>query len=491
MNNKNSQHIVLSSMLWRYGEKICIEVIHFAISIFIARLLAPHLYGVVALVTALNGIVLAISDGGLSGALVQKKHADDLDYSTVFYFKMLLSCVFFLLICLFAGNLASFYGNPELAPMICASSTVLIFNSIKSVPSAYAQKTFQFKSFFWSSLSGTVISGIVGITLAYTGFGVWALIISSLTDVIIDSLMIFVFIKWRPRLCFSFARLKVLLSFSWKMLIADIISSVYARSRQLIIGKVYSMEDLAFYNRGDGYANLLVVNINLALNNVLFPTMSSIQDDIQKLRSIARRSIKVGSYIIFPMLIGFALCAEPLVRLILTEKWVPCVPYIQIFCVANALMQIQTANIVAIMSTGRSGLLLKMEIIRKSVAIVVLIITVGLGVKAMAYGLIPLAIFDSIVDIIPNKKLIDYGLREQLSDILPIALISMLMGVCVYAMSWLPLGDTPMLLVKITVGIVSYIGLSVLFKIDSFGYVWGVLKGMKQKFQKHGNDDQM
>jgi O-antigen/teichoic acid export membrane protein len=333
-----------------------------------------------------------------------------------------------------------------------------------------------FKRFFYSTVGSSIFSALVGIVFAYFGFGIWALVAQRLCNDIISTCILWFTVKWRPKKLFSFERLKGLFSYGWKLLASSLIDTVYADIRQLIIGKMYTTDDLAFYNKGKQYPNYLVSNINSSINSVLLPTMASEQDNRTRLKAMTRRAIKISTYLIMPMMMGFAVCAEPIIRIVLTEKWLPCVFFVRVFCYTMAFYPIHTANLNAIKAMGRSDLFLKLEIIKKAVGIVALVISMWMGVKAMAYSLMITTMVAQVINSFPNKKLLDYSYLQQIKDMLPQILLSFFMGTVVYCVTFLHLNDYLTLLIQVPLGIVIYFGCSALFRLESFTYMLGVTK---------------
>ena len=306
--------------------------------------------------------------------------------------------------------------------------------------------------------------------------GVWALVIQQVFNTAVDTIILWITVKWRPKWMFSFRRLKSLLSYGWKLLVSSLIDTVYNDIRQLIIGKKYTSSDLAFYNKGKSFPNMVVTNINTAIDSVLLPTMSAEQDNRERVKAMTRRSITISCYVLVPIMVGLGVCAEPLISLLLTDKWLECVPFLRIFCFTYAFYPIHTANLNATKAMGRSDMFLKMEIIKKVVGMTVLLTTMWFGVMAMAYSLLFTTITSQIINSWPNKKLLDYSYLEQLKDISPSLIASVLMGVFLYLIQFLGLSNILTLFIQVVSGVVIYIALSKFFHIESFNYILYVVK---------------
>ena len=420
----------------------------------------------------------------MGNALIQKKDADDLDFSSVFYFNMAMCSVLYLIMFFAAPLIASFYRMPELTAIVRVLSFVVVISGVKNVQQAYVSRHLMFKRFFFSTLGGTIGAAVIGIAMAYLGFGVWALVAQMLFNAAVDTTILWITVKWRPKKMFSFQRLKSLFSYGWKLLVSSLIDTVYNDLRQLIIGKKYSSGDLAYYNQGKKFPQLIVTNINTSIDSVLLPTMSKAQDDMAAVRSMTRRAIKTSTFLMMPAMIGLAVCAEPLVQLILTEKWLPCVLFLRIFCITYAFYPIHTANLNAIKAMGRSDLFLKLEIIKKTVGIIAILITMWISVQAMAYSFLVTTILNQIINSWPNKKLLNYSYLEQVKDMMPQILLSLGMGAAIYAVSFLHLSASLTLLIQIPLGVLVYWSGSKIFHVESYTYIIEMVKNFKKRKKK-------
>lgn len=475
MDNKKT---VISNLVWRFMERCGAQGVTFIVSIVLARLLDPTVYGTVALVTVFTTIMQVFVDSGMGNALIQKKDADDLDFSSVFYFNIAVCSVLYLIMFISAPFIAAFYKMPQLTAIVRVLSIVLIISGIKNVQQAYVSRNMLFKKFFFSTIGGTIGAAVVGIVLAYNGFGVWALVIQMILNTAIDTIILWLTVEWRPKKIFSFERLKELFSFGWKLLVSSLIDTVYNDLRQLIIGKMYSADDLAFYNQGNKFPHFIVTNINTSIDSVLLPTMSKEQDNIERVKQMTRRAIKTSTYLMMPLMIGLAVCAESIIKIILTDKWLPCMPFLRIFCFTYAFYPIHTANLNAIKSLGRSDLFLKLEIIKKIVGLTAVLSTMWFGVMAMAYGLIVTSVLSQIINSFPNKKLLNYSYINQIKDILPQIILSIIMGCSVYLIQMLGLNSVITLFIQVLLGVLVYVSGSILFKIDCFSYLLDILKSI-------------
>lgn len=476
----NIKQKTLSSLAWRYAERCGAQGIQFIVEIVLARLLTPADYGIVGLVAVFIAIAQVFAQSGLGQALVQRKNADNTDFSTVFFFNILFSIALYAVLFLCAPLIASFYDMPQLTSAVRVLGLSIIIASINSVQQAYVQRTMQFKRFFWSTLGGTLTSAVVGIAMAYKGLGIWALVAQMLTNQIIDTIILWITVKWRPNLVFSVRRMKELFSYGWKLLCSALLDTTFNNIYSLVIGKFYSESELGCYNRGKQFPMLIIANINSAIESVMFPVMSEAQNDKKALKDMVRRSIMTSTFIIFPCMAGLAAVARPLTVLLLTEKWLPTVPFIQFCCFEYAFWPLHTANLQAIKAVGRSDIFLKLEIIKKAIGVLTLIITLPHGLYVMMLGnciTTPIGIF---LNSAPNKKLLDYSYFEQMKDVLPSLLLSLFMCGCVLCVNFLGLGSLLTMIIQVILGVAIYTAGAKLFKFESMDFIINTIKEFKR-----------
>lgn len=471
-----SRSLVIRSLLWKFFERLGTQVIGFVITIVLARLLMPEQYGSIALIMIFINVCNVIIEGGLNTALIQKKNADDIDFSTIFYSSLLISLLLYCILFLLAPNIASFYNAPILTDVIRVLGISLIFYAINSIQRAYVSKRMLFSKLFYSSFSSVLLSGTIGIILAYKGFGIWALVVQNLSLSIITCLVMWFTIKWRPLLVFSTARFKELFDFGWKIFMANFITIIFTETRKLFIGKLYSPSNLAYYEKGEQFPSLIMNNIFTSIQSILLPTFSEYQDDKFRIKTMMRRSTKMSCFVIYPLMVGMIVAAKPLILTLLGERWVGAVPFIQIMCVANFFRPITISNWEAIKALGYSGITLKLEFLKKVVDIAILLISIKFGVFAIAWGVVLYNIICVFINLAPNVKLLNYRIKEQLLDASPTLLIAMLMGGVIYLVGLLNMSNISILLLQVIVGIFIYILLCQIFKEESYMYILGILK---------------
>lgn len=473
-----NQKKLIGNFIWRFLERCGAQGVTFVVSIVLANLLDPVVYGTLALVTVFTAILQVFVDGGFGNALIQKKDADDLDFSSVFYFNIGMCLCLYLLVFAAAPWIAVFYRMPELTALVRVVGLTVVISGVKNVQQAYVSRNLLFKRFFFATLGGTLAAAAVGIGMAYCGFGVWALVAQNLVNLTVDTVILWITVKWRPRKMFSWTRLKGLLQYGWKLLLSRLIDTGYNELRSLLIGRMYTPESLAFYNRGRQFPHLITTNINDSIDSVLFPTMSREQRNPENVKRMTSRAIKTSVYLMAPLMLGMAACAEPLIRLLLKEKWLPAVFYLRVSCVVFLFWPIHTANLNAIKALGRSDLFLKLEIIKKSIGIALLLVSAPFGVRAIALSAILQSVLSQIVNAWPNQKLLRYSYWDQLRDIAPPLLLSAGMALAVYLISWLQWPDWITLMVQIAAGAAVYIAGSFAFRLDSLKYLLGIVRGV-------------
>lgn len=453
-----------ANILWNLLEKIGIQIVNAIVSIILARLLDPSDYGNYTIVATITSVIIVVVDLGLPAALIQKENTDNLDYSTVFWTNVIVCGLFYLLVCLLSTSFSHYYGEEEkLALYIKVCAFRIIISAIKNVQEAYVSKNLLFKKYFITSTIGTVIAAIAGVLLALTGYGVWALIVLNLLDYLIDMFLTCFIVKWRPTFEFSFERLKSLLNFSWKVSLTSIVSSIFDNYREIIVGKKFSLANLAFYDKGSSLSNKIVVTINDALKNVTFPFFSNNQNDINKIKTITQNTIKTTMYVMLPMIAGFVAVSNTFIEVVYTNKWMPAVPFIVIISISNCFIPISDLCSNVIKSQGRSDLILKVGVYSRIIDIIILIISLCFGLRGMAVGCVVSRAINTTIYLKETNDIIDYGITNLIIDLFPSLLISSIMGLLVFVININMITKFALLVVKVLTGIIIYIVMSFLF----------------------------
>ena len=442
--------------LWSGIERFSIQGLRFILGLVLARLLLPADYGLIGMLTIFLAISQTFIDSGFTRALIQKKDRDETDYSTAFFFNIGVGIFFYLLLFIGAPYIAKFYDTPELTRLTRFIGINVFINSLAIVQRAKFTINVDFKTQSKASISAVLIGGFVGIAMAYKGYGVWSLVTQSLLRNGLQTIFLWILSKWKPQLVFSKASFRQLFSFGSKLLIASLLETIYRNIYLIIIGKLFSAQDLGYYTRAKQFQQFPSENITGIINRVTFPVLSSIQDEEEKLVNAYKKFIKLATFIIFPLMIGMAAVAEPMIRLVLTEKWIQTVPLLQLLCFAGMLYPVHAINLGIINVKGRSDIFLKLEIIKKIITTVIILVTFSFGIKAMVIGQIAISFLSLFINTYYSKRFVDYGLLAQLKDMFPTLLISLFMASIVFFLTNLMSSDALKLIVGISGGAVIY-----------------------------------
>ena len=483
MDQQTLKQKTFSGFIWKFLERICAQGISLVVSIVLARVLMPEDYSAISIVTIFFAFCNVIISGGLNTALIQKKNTDIIDYSTILYVSLALAVLMYGAMFFAAPFIASLYDKPILIPVMRVMGISFFIYAYKAVLCAHVSHSMAFRKFFWATIIGTAVSAVIGLYMAYNGAGPWALVAQQMTKSIIDTIVLSFTTRFRPKLVFSFARLRELWGFGWKMFVASFITTIYNEAKPLIVGIKYTTVDLAYYNKGHNFPSLLNTTISNTMSGVLLPAMSKLQDNKQALLNATRRYMKVSSFLVFPMMFGLLGVADSFVRVVLTEKWMMCVPYIQIFCIVYAFDFIHLGNLQAIQAMGRSDITLILEIIKKSLYLVaiVLFLVFSRSATVFAYSNIACSILGTIINTYPNRKLLGYSYSLQIKDIALNMICAVFMGVVVNMMNSIPIHATALLLLQILCGAALYFVLAVIFRNENLRYVLDLVRKLTKK----------
>lgn len=477
MNNNQ----LAKGLIWKLLERFGVQGIQFILQIILARLLDPEHYGVLSLMIIFTSLANVFIQTGFNTSLVQNRKIKEDDYSSVFWVSLVIAVVLYIILFFAAPAIAVFYKMPDIVAPFRVLALVLIPGALNSIQLAKVSRELDFKKVFTSNIGAVIFSGLTGIILAYCGMGIWALVAQNLLNSAIACVVMWFTVKWHPRFVCDLYRVKVLFSFGWKLLVSSLIDTLYQDLSSLIIGKKYDSGTLGYYNRGKQFPQFIINAINGAVQSVMLPAMSAKQDSKSQVKELTRASITLSSYIIFPIMGGLAGVATPLVELLLTEKWLPCVPFLQIFCFSFAFWPIHTSNLQAINAMGRSDIFLKLEIIKKIIGVGVLAIAVFCFNTPIAIAMTGCftGVISCFINAYPNKKLIDYSYMEQMHDILPSFMATLVMFLCVWGIEAADLSSIIMLLIQIVVGVLVYLIISIVFKLRPFKMLISSISGRK------------
>lgn len=461
---------IANGLLWKLLERFGVQGVQFVLQIILARILAPEHYGILSLMVIFTTLADVFIQKGFNTALIQNKDVTDEDYSSVLWISLGVAGILYVILFAATPAIAAFYNIPDLVWPFRVLCLMLFPGALNSIQIAKISREMNFKKVFYSNVGGIVISGTVGIVIAVMGGGLWALVAQTLLNSVTVCIVMWFTVRWRPRLICRFTRVKVLFAYGWKLLVSSLLDTLYQDVCSLVIGKKYDSGTLGYYNRGKQFPQFIINAVNGAVQSVLLPAMSAEQDDKAKVKGLMRNSVMLSSYIVFPMMAGLAGVATPLISLLLTDKWLPCVPYMQIYCFSLAFYPVHSCNLQAINAMGRSDIFLKLEIIKKSIGMGALVIAVFCFDSPIAIAMTGVftTVTSCFINAYPNQRMIDYSYFEQLKDLLPSFLCAIFMFGCVWMVNLLNLSAILTLLLQIVVGIALYLGVSAALRLKPF-----------------------
>ena len=467
-----------SSMLFKLTESVLTQGVSFCVSIVLARLLSPDDYGVLTILMVFIALSQVFVQSGLNTALIQRRDVDERDLSSAFYLSLLAAAALYALLFFLAPSIGAFYNMPQLAPVLRVLALILFPGAFLCVQNAVVARQMAFRTLMLSSLASTVLSGAVGVGMAAMGLGYWALVGQRLVSQAALTALLLWRVRWRPRRVFSWERARGLVGFGWKLLLSSLLETGYNNLRSAVIGKKFDAATLGYYDRGRQFPELVMNAVNGSIQGVMLPVLSEAQDEPLRLKAVMRRCVRVSSFLVLPMMAGLAAVSEPLVRLLLSDKWLPCVPFLQILCLDYAFYPIHTANLQALNAMGRSDVFLRLELVKKSYGLVILAVTVLCfhSVEAVAWGGVVSTLLAAFVNAWPNRRLLGYGYLEQMRDLLPPLALSAAMYAAVRAAGLLPLSDLPLLLAQVAVGVAVYAALASAIGLESLRYLTQMLR---------------
>lgn len=419
-------------LFWSSVDRFSSQGISFVFSIFLARILDISDYGIVAMIVVFMAVAQAFVDSGFSSALIRKPDLNEEDKSTAFYFNIVVGLACYGILFIASPLIANFYDEPLLSPIIRVTGLSIIFNSLCVVQRALFTIAVDFKTQAIISLACTVISGVVGLVMAYNGYGVWALVAQSTVSTFFNFVLLWLCSRWRPVTRFSKASFRYLFNFGSKLLASGLLDTLYNNAYPIVIGKFYNSAQLGLYSRAQSYASLPSSNITGILQRVTFPVLSLMQDDDERLALNYRRLLRVSAFVVFPLMVMLAAVAAPLIRVMITSKWDGCVGFLQILSLAMMWYPIHAINLNLLQVKGRSDLFLRLEIYKKILGVLILICTIPLGVTAMCWGLVVGSVFSLVMNTYYTGKLIKVGFFIQMKDLLPTLVNSVIMGGIAY-----------------------------------------------------------
>lgn len=467
---KQNRESIATGLFWKLMERFGVSGVQFVLQIVLARILDPDHYGVLSLMVVFTSLADVFIQKGFNTALIQNKDVAEEDYSSVLWVSLGVAGILYAVLFALAPVIAAFYEMPDLVAPFRVLCLMLFPGALNSVQLAKVSRSMDFRKVFYSNIAGIVIAGAAGIVVALMGGGLWALVVQSLLNTLAACIVMRFTVNLKIRAVCDLRRVKVLFAYGWKLLVSSLLDSLYQDLRSLVIGKKYDSGTLGYYNRGKQFPQFLINAINGAVQSVLLPAMSAEQDDRAKVKLLMRNSVMLSSYIIFPVMAGLAGVADPLIKLLLTDKWLPCVPYLQIYCFTLAFYPVHTSNLQAINAMGRSDIFLKLELVKKGISICMLLVAVFCFQSPVAIAVSGAlgTLASSFINAWPNKKLIGYSFGEQMLDILPSFMVSVVMLGAVLLVGMQGWGTIVTLMVQILVGIMVYVILSAALRLAPF-----------------------
>jgi teichuronic acid exporter len=467
------KHNTIRALSWSFLDAVAQKSVQFIVGIMLARLLFPEQFGLIGMLMIFMAVAQAFLDSGFGAALIQKQEVTQTDICSIFYFNILVGLVAAGLLCLAAPRIAGFYNQPILTTLTRAMSLIIVINSFGLIQETILTKQINFKTQTKVSVIASVLSGIIGVTLAVAGFGVWSLAAQQICSAFFRTICFWIFSPWRPILVFSTKSLRGMFSFGSRLLASGLINQIFENIYPLVIGKLFSANDLGLFSRADTLSQFPTRTISGMVGRVTFPVFSNMQDDPARLKRGLKKALTTLVLVNFPMMIGLAVIARPLVLVMLTEKWAACIFYVQLFCVCGLLFPLHVINLNVLQALGRSDLFLRLEIIKKVLIVINIAITWRWGISAMIYGIIAMSIIAYYLNSYYTGVLVAYSIREQLRDMFLYLIMSALMGLAIYMANLLPFpSQWSLLMVQIIVGIVIYVCLCRIFRLKAFMEIW-------------------
>lgn len=479
MDSKISKTNILSGFIWSFGERILAQIVSLVVGVVLARILSPNDYGVISIVMIFITICNVFVTSSFGTAIVRQEKASSIDFDTAFILSFLMASLLYIVIFFASPFIADFYAMPVLKPIMRVFGMRIIISAINNIQQAYIQRQMKFKKFFIATLYGTIISCIVGIFMAYQGFGVWALVAQYMTNTTIDTVALFIVGGWRPHFQFSQSSAKSIFSFGWKMLCSQLVYTLSNDLRSLIIGKVFGASDLAYYEQGKKYPAVIVDNIDVAIAKVMLPTFARAQTDFCQLKQLLRKSIRIGVFIVAPIMCGFAAVSNSFVNLILTDKWLPAVPYIQILCIAYITRPLEELCHRVTLAIGKSGAVMIIMIIINSVSLLLTVVATFILKSVLWIALFYLlhTLISLICFMFITNRYLHYCVKEQVSDTVPIIGVSVFMAIIVKMIGMIKINPLLSLLVQIIVGVGVYCFISKILKIKEYSMLKSMVIG--------------
>lgn len=459
----------IQGVFWTFVEAFGARLVQFTVGIILARLLLPEQFGLIGMLLIFMAVAQVFLDSGFGSGLIQKKDASQEDICTVFYFNIALGVITALTLCLAAPAIAMFYNQPVLTQLMRVLSLAIVINSFGLIQNTMMRKQINFRVITIAVLVAAGLSGAIGITMAYLGYGVWSLAVQQVSNAFFRTTMLWLISSWRPALVFRFQALKEMFGFSSRLMATALLNQTFNNIYLLAIGKLFSAGQLGLYTRAQNFQDLPAQSLSRVVAKVSFPVFSAIQEDKGRLKRGLKKALISLVLVNFPMMIGLAVVAHPLILALLTEKWIECVPYLQVLCLSGLMYPLHQMNINVLQALGRSDLILKLEVIKKSLIVLNIAVTWRWGIMAMISGHVGISVVSYYLNTYYNGKLIDYPMGEQLRDMAAYLLAAVVMGLAVFTLGLIPFSNSLVQLAsQIVMGVGIYFGICRLFSLPEF-----------------------
>lgn len=453
---------------WSFVDSIAGQGITFLVGLLLARLLSPEEYGLIGIITIFISVFNSIVDSGFSNALIRKNDAEDIDFSTVFITNMILSIVLYIVLFISSPLISNFFNQPQLIPLLRVMGIIIIINAFAIIQRTILVKKVDFKTQTKVSLISSISSGFIGVGMAINDCGVWSLVGQQVSRQILTTSFLWIFTKWYPKFKFSFTRFYELFNFGWKILVSGLIDTIWREIYQVIIGKCYSPTILGQYTRAQQFASLCSSNLTSVVQRVSYPVLSSVQNDQHRLKNGYKKIIKVTMLATFALMLGLAAVARPMVLVLIGEQWLPCVPFLQLLCLQMMLYPLHALNLNMLQVQGRSDLFLKLEIIKKIIAVIPLLLGIFVNIYWMLAGSVFIGFISYYLNAYYSGPLLDYSIKEQINDVLPSFSVAMFMALPVYAMSFITMSPCLLLFIQILTAITLFITICEKMKLQEY-----------------------
>lgn len=466
---------------WSFADSLGSQGITFIVGLVLARMLTPAEYGLIGIILIFVNIFNSIVNSGFSAALIRKKDATDDDYSTVFITNMAISVVLAIALFFSAPLIADFFNQPQLDALSKAMSCIVIINALGLVQFTILTKRIDFKTHTKISLIASISSGIIGIGMAFAGYGVWSLVGQQISRQLLNTLLLWLYNKWIPKMHFSTKSFKELFGFGWKLLVSSLIDVAWRDIYQVVIGKCYSAATLGHYTYANQYGSIFSSNLTTIIQRVSYPVLSSIQDDKDRMKQAYRRVIKVTMLVTFVFMLGLAAVAKPMILVLIGDQWLIAAMFLPIICLQMMLYPLHAINLNMLQVQGRSDLFLKLEIIKKAIAVIPLLLGIFIDIYWMLWGSVFAGMFAFYLNSYYSGKLLNYSTTDQVKDILPSFGIAAIMAIITYLVSLLPLSPFILLPLQIIIGAVITIVLCEIIKPEEYKELKSIALSAKQK----------